>query len=134
MGERVAFVSHNSARLLTAFFGVCGYGRVLVPINFRLSAEEVGYIVKHSGARVLYVDPEIDEQLAGVECEHRFRLGHDLDREVAELPAEVHPFYVGTQAHPEFTSRPTKAHPLFRAFIEAAVARSESKLLDLVAR
>jgi CTP synthase len=54
--------------------------------------------------------------------------------EVAELPAEVHPFYVGTQAHPEFTSRPTKAHPLFRAFIEAAVARSESKLLDLVAR
>ncbi len=54
--------------------------------------------------------------------------------EVVELPAEVHPFYVGTQAHPEFTSRPTKAHPLFRAFIEAAVARSESKLLDLVAR
>jgi CTP synthase len=54
--------------------------------------------------------------------------------EVAELPAEVHPFYVGTQAHPEFTSRPTKAHPLFRAFIAAAVARSESKLLDLVAR
>jgi CTP synthase len=54
--------------------------------------------------------------------------------EVAELPAEVHPFYVGTQAHPEFTSRPTKAHPLFRAFIEAAVVRSESKLLDLVAR
>jgi CTP synthase len=54
--------------------------------------------------------------------------------EVAELAPEVHPFYVGTQAHPEFTSRPTKAHPLFRAFIEAAVARSESKLLDLVAR
>ena len=54
--------------------------------------------------------------------------------EVVELPPEVHPFYVGTQAHPEFTSRPTKAHPLFRAFIEAAVARSESKLLDLVAR
>jgi CTP synthase len=54
--------------------------------------------------------------------------------EVAELPAEIHPFYVGTQAHPEFTSRPTKAHPLFRAFIAAAVTRSESKLLDLVAR
>jgi CTP synthase len=54
--------------------------------------------------------------------------------EVVELPPETHPFYVGTQAHPEFTSRPTKAHPLFRAFIAAAVARSESKLLDLVAR
>src|SRR5258708_5848788 len=36
-GARVAIVSHNSARLLTAFFGVSGYGRVLVPVNFRLS-------------------------------------------------------------------------------------------------
>jgi CTP synthase len=53
--------------------------------------------------------------------------------EVVELARETHPFYVGTQAHPEFTSRPTKAHPLFGAFIAAAVAHSESKLLDLVA-
>ena len=53
--------------------------------------------------------------------------------EVVELPPEIHPFYVGTQAHPEFTSRPTNAHPLFRAFIAAGVAHSESKLLDLVA-
>ena len=79
VGERVAFVSHNSARLLTAFFGVSGYGRVLVPVNFRLSAEEVGYIVKHSGARVLYVDPELADHLAGVECEHKFLLGDDED-------------------------------------------------------
>ncbi|MCU1389726.1 MAG: putative fatty-acid--CoA ligase, partial [Ilumatobacteraceae bacterium] len=48
-GERVAMVSHNSARLLTAFFGVSGSGRVLVPINFRLVAEEIQYIVDHSG-------------------------------------------------------------------------------------
>ena len=53
--------------------------------------------------------------------------------EIVELPREVHPFYLGTQAHPEFTSRPTKAHPLFGAFIAAAVKHSESKLLDLVA-
>ncbi|MGY2874431.1 fatty-acyl-CoA synthase [Marmoricola sp. URHA0025 HA25] len=79
VGDRVAFVSHNSARLLAAFFGVCGYGRVLVPVNFRLSAEEVGYIVKHSGARVLYVDPELEDQLASVECEHKFLLGDDDD-------------------------------------------------------
>ena len=44
-GERVAMVSQNSARLLTALFGVSGSGRVLVPINFRLAAEEVRYIV-----------------------------------------------------------------------------------------
>ena len=78
-GDRVAYVSHNSARLLTAFFGVCGFGRVLVPINFRLSAEEVKYIVKHSGARVLYVDPELEDELKDVECEHKFLIGDDED-------------------------------------------------------
>ncbi len=62
-GERVAIVSHNSARLLTALFGVSGSGRILVPINFRLVADEVSYIVEHSGARILLVDPELDEAL-----------------------------------------------------------------------
>ena len=38
-GDRVAIVSHNSARMLTSFFGVSGWGRVLVPINFRLTTE-----------------------------------------------------------------------------------------------
>jgi fatty-acyl-CoA synthase len=77
VGDRVAVVSHNSARLLTAFFGVAGSGRVLVPVNFRLSPTEVRYIVEHSGARVLYVDPELDEALRGVTAEHRFVLGDD---------------------------------------------------------
>jgi acyl-CoA synthetase (AMP-forming)/AMP-acid ligase II len=78
-GDRVAVVSHNSARLLTSFFGVSGWGRVLVPVNFRLSSAEVAYIVEHSGARVLYVDPELEDALAGVKCEHRFVLGNDDD-------------------------------------------------------
>ncbi|RZL67783.1 MAG: AMP-dependent synthetase, partial [Rhodococcus sp. (in: high G+C Gram-positive bacteria)] len=77
VGDRVAFVSHNSARLLTAFFGVSGSGRVLVPVNFRLSPEEVSYIVEHSGARVLFVDPELDATLASVTCEHKFLIGDD---------------------------------------------------------
>lgn len=76
-GERVAVVSHNAARLLTSFFGVAGYGRVLVPVNFRLRPDEVRYIVEHSGARVLFVDPELDEALADVTAEHRFVLGDD---------------------------------------------------------
>jgi fatty-acyl-CoA synthase len=79
VGERVAFVSHNSARLFTAFFGVCGSGRVLVPVNFRLSPDEVSYIVEHSGARVLYIDPELKDSLAGVRAEHTFILGEDDD-------------------------------------------------------
>jgi fatty-acyl-CoA synthase len=78
-GERVAIVSHNAARLLVSFFGVSGWGRVLVPVNFRLSADEVRYIVEHSGASVLLVDPELDEALAGVECKHRFVLGAESD-------------------------------------------------------
>ena len=41
--------------------------------------------------------------------------------EFVELPREVHPFYLGTQAHPEFLSRPTKAHPLFAGLIAAAI-------------
>jgi CTP synthase len=47
--------------------------------------------------------------------------------EYVELPREVHPFYVGTQAHPEFKSRPTRPHPLFTGFIAAAIQYAEDK-------
>jgi CTP synthase len=43
--------------------------------------------------------------------------------EFCELPRDVHPYYVATQAHPELRSRPTKAHPLFRGLVGAALAR-----------
>jgi len=78
-GDRVAVVSHNSARLLELFFGVTAWGRVLVPVNFRLSRDEVAYIVEHSGARVLLVDPELDDALADVPAEHRLVLGTGSD-------------------------------------------------------
>ena len=64
-------MSQNSARLLTSFFGVSGCGRVLVPINFRLNADEVAYIVEHSGARLLIVDPELEDSLKGVDASAR---------------------------------------------------------------
>ena len=79
VGERVAMVSHNSARLLTALYGVSGSGRILVPVNFRLVAEEVSYIVKHSGARVLLIDPELEEAMADVECEMKWTIGSESD-------------------------------------------------------
>lgn len=79
VGGRVAIASHNSARLLTSFYGVSGSGRVLVPINFRLTASEVEFIVEHSGAEVLLVDPELDEHLAGVTARHRLVLGESDD-------------------------------------------------------
>lgn len=43
--------------------------------------------------------------------------------EFVELPADVHPYYVSTQAHPEFRSRPTRAHPLFAGLVRAALER-----------
>ncbi len=52
--------------------------------------------------------------------------------EFAELPADVHPFYAGTQAHPELKSRPTRAHPLFRALIGAALDYSDAERLPVV--
>jgi CTP synthase len=44
--------------------------------------------------------------------------------EFVELPKSVHPYYVGTQAHPEFLSRPTAAHPLFSGLIAAAIKKN----------
>ncbi|MEY4980702.1 MAG: hypothetical protein RL174_40 [Actinomycetota bacterium] len=46
--------------------------------------------------------------------------------EYVELPREVHPYYVATQAHPEFKSRPTKAHPLFSGLVVAAIERQKA--------
>jgi len=43
--------------------------------------------------------------------------------EFVEFPKDVHPYYVGTQAHPEFLSRPTRAHPLFAGLIAAAIVK-----------
>ncbi|KKW48419.1 MAG: CTP synthetase [Parcubacteria group bacterium GW2011_GWA1_59_11] len=46
--------------------------------------------------------------------------------EIAELPREKHPFFLGTQFHPEFKSRPLAPHPLFREFIRAAANRAKA--------
>jgi len=64
---------------------------------------------------------EVLEQ-AGLVCS-----GLSPDRrlvEFVELPRSVHPFFVATQAHPEFLSRPTRAHPLFSGLVAAALERS----------
>ena len=51
--------------------------------------------------------------------------------EFVELPHEVHPYYVGTQAHPELRSRPTRAHPLFSGLVGAAIARQREQRLAI---
>jgi CTP synthase len=52
--------------------------------------------------------------------------------EFVELPRDVHPYYVGTQAHPELRSRPNRAHPLFQGLVEAALERQEASSLFTV--
>src|SRR4051794_21075905 len=47
--------------------------------------------------------------------------------EFIELPRATHPFFVATQAHPEFKSRPNRPHPLFAAFVQAALERAEGR-------
>jgi acyl-CoA synthetase (AMP-forming)/AMP-acid ligase II len=91
-GERVAVVSHNSARLLELLLAVPSSGRVLVPVNFRLSPDEVGYVVGHSGARVLLVDPELETSLKGVGgAEHRFATGEEYEQ-LLRFDAEPRPW------------------------------------------
>ena len=54
--------------------------------------------------------------------------------EYVELPRDVHPYYVATQAHPELRSRPNRAHPLFVGLVGAALERQRTSLLfDVVA-
>ena len=49
--------------------------------------------------------------------------------EYVELPRDVHPYYIATQAHPELRSRPTDPHPLFRGLVSAALERHRSSEL-----
>ncbi len=79
-GARVAMVSHNAARLLVFLFGSSAFGRVGVPINFRLSAAEIQYILDHSGAEVLFIDPELADEHGSFNVKHQFVVGPESDQ------------------------------------------------------
>jgi len=80
VGGRVAVVSQNSARLICTYYGVSGWGRILVPVNYRLAAAEIRHIVAHSGAEVLLLDPEFRHLAELVPCKRTFVFGEDDDR------------------------------------------------------
>ncbi|MDN5797401.1 MAG: long-chain-fatty-acid--CoA ligase [Intrasporangium sp.] len=82
-GDRVAYLMPNLPELLIAHFGVPLTGAVLVPINTRLSPEEVGYILEHSGARILVVDAELAVPLG--------TLGHRLPESVEQVVTVTDP-------------------------------------------
>ena len=82
IGGRVALVSQNASRRLTFLFGTAAWGRVGVPINFRLNVEEIQYIIDHSGAEVLLVDPELSDTLKNISVKKFIVLGADTDSEI----------------------------------------------------
>jgi len=69
------------------------------------------------------VNPEYIEKLEAKGLIFSGRSPDGLLMEIAELPRKSHPFFLGTQFHPELKSRPLSPHPLFREFIKAAVAK-----------
>jgi fatty-acyl-CoA synthase len=87
-GARIAILSPNAGRFLTALFGIPAHGRVLVPINFRLNRDEIAYIIEHSGAEALLVDPEYDELTSDIAVRHRFVLGAETDADLFERTGE----------------------------------------------
>ncbi|OGG58792.1 CTP synthase [Candidatus Kaiserbacteria bacterium RIFCSPHIGHO2_02_FULL_49_16] len=73
------------------------------------------------------VNPEYIEKLEKAGLVFSGRSPDGVLMEIAELPKSVHPFFLGTQFHPEFLARPLSPHPLFNAFIKAAVKQSRAK-------
>ncbi len=71
------------------------------------------------------VNPRYIEQLEKAGLVFSGRSPDGTLMEIAELPRDTHPFFLGTQFHPEFLSRPLSPHPLFMSFIEAAVKRQK---------
>src|SRR6266542_1458283 len=95
-GDRVAYIAPNTHEQLESFYAVPQIGAVLVPINYRLTAEDFVYIASHSGAKVLCVHPDyvaavdgVRDQLNGVE--HFVVLGRAADgrKDWREYDAEV---------------------------------------------
>ncbi|MBI4956855.1 MAG: AMP-binding protein [Myxococcales bacterium] len=99
-GARVAVISPNAARFVVSLFGVSAFGRVLVPINFRLNTDEIRYIVEHSGASVLLVDPDVEATVAPVAVAHRAILGEASDAWLFGRRGAVPRFGVGDETRP----------------------------------
>ena len=82
-GDVVALLMKNSAAFIELALGVSHAGAVLLPLNFRLAAEETGYILAHAGARLLFVDDELEPATAGFEP--RIRVDRDAQADGGRL-------------------------------------------------
>ena len=106
-GDRVAILAPNAAPMLEAHFAVPMVGAILVPINVRLSAGEVGYILRHSGARLLLAGAEFAQLIAAT-----------FESSGCRLPT----IWLGTT--PDGGEKPTPAGPDDRSYNEFLAAGS----------
>jgi len=65
-GERVSFMTYNSHQLLEAYYGVLEAGAVLNPVNIRLAAPEIGYILGHAGSRVVFFHADFEPMVTAL--------------------------------------------------------------------
>ena len=65
-GDRVSFISYNTHQLLEAYYGVIEAGAILNPINIRLPAQDVAYILNHSGSKVLFYHKDFTPLIQGI--------------------------------------------------------------------
>ncbi len=79
---RVAIISPNSTRFLISLFGVSVFGRILVPVNFRLNADEIRYILEHSGSSVALFDPDLESVVREIPVQHHLMLGPSTDEQL----------------------------------------------------
>ena len=111
-GDRVALLAYNSDEALEAHFGVPQIGAVLVAINIRLSADEIGYILQHCGAKALIVHPDfaplIAPGLAQSKLEHVIWIG--------DLPA-ARPQEAGTTNKGGTTNQAGTTNQTYETFI-----------------
>ncbi len=105
-GDRVAFICPNTPALLEAHYGVPAAGGVLVALNYRLSAEDIGFILKHSGARFLFADHEFEHLAKGARVRRAVRIddtgdpGDPYEAFLAEGSADPVPSKLGDEDEP----------------------------------
>ena len=115
LGDRVAYLSFNCHRLLEGYYGVPQIGAILLPLNIRLSAEELTFILNDSGARLLFFDPEFVPLLEAMRPQLK-----TVERFVAlhgEKPAWAH-----AKTHDEMLAEAEAREIDFRGIDENSVA------------